>query len=383
MFSVSDINMAISRSRALGRFQNLSKKQLSYSPPSPNSFPFVPDTRDADDLGCSSLLTPSSTSATPCTSTRAARSKRKLFGGVSFLDSEVPLPSEIGSPLVESHTGTTLELCMLTVAVSPATSLMRRRCERSSVPRDAFFTPLSCSARVRSCDYELPIAKRKRCDTNEQQCIDLFDSDKSRSDGHKPIGDFSSDHCLSTVPGSQSDLNYIAPHTLKSLLGKSHQLDHINLLIVDCRYPYEFNGGHIQGAINLYTKEAIHEQLIQPSSLHHTGHTIIVFHCEFSSERGPKMCRFLRKQDRAAHTDSYPQLYYPEIYVMHGGYKAFYEQCGEAMCEPQAYRPMLHDQYHSQLIQYRKETKRWGRYNSWHGDGHGCGRKILFSKNNF
>ena len=38
------------------------------------------------------------------------------------------------------------------------------------------------------------------------------------------------------------------------------------------------------------------------------------------------MCRFLREQDRAAHSDCYPKLYYPEIYVLHGGYKAFYEE---------------------------------------------------------
>ena len=366
-----NINMPIAGSRALERFQKLSKK-ISYSPPSST---ILSDIRDADALGCSSLLAPS---ATHITSTRVVISKRKLFGSVSSLDS-VP-SSEVCSPLGESHTGTTPEFSMFTLSASPATSLVSRRCEDSSVPRNPFSTPLSCSARVRSCDSDIPVAKRKRCNTNEQQCnIDLFDSDVTHSDGPKPLGNFSGEHCLPTVPGYHSDLNYIAPHTLKSVLDKSYQLDNTKLLIVDCRYPYEFNGGHIQGAINLYTKEAIHEQLIQPSSLHHTGRTIIVFHCEFSSERGPKMCRFLREQDRAAHTDSYPHLYYPEIYVMHGGYKAFYEQCGKAMCEPQAYRPMLHDQYHSQLKQYRKETKRWGRYNSWHGEGHGCGRKISFS----
>ena len=92
---VSDINMLTSRSRALERFQNLSKKQLSYSPPSPNSFPFLPDTRDADDLGCSSLLTPSSPLATPAVSTGAVISKRKLFDAVSF-------PDNIISPDVRS-----------------------------------------------------------------------------------------------------------------------------------------------------------------------------------------------------------------------------------------------------------------------------------------
>ena len=272
---------------------------------------------------------------------------------------------------------------MLTLSASPTSSLVRHRSKSSSITRDSDSTPHCCSTRVRPCDSELPIAKRHRGNPKGQQSIiDLFDSNVTPSDGHKPLGDFSGEHWLPTVPGYHSDINYIAPHTIKSLLHKSHQLDDTKLLIVDCRYPYEFNGGHIQGAINLYTKEAIHEQLIQTSSLYHTGRTIIVFHCEFSSERGPKMCRFLREQDRSAHRDSYPQLYYPEIYVMHGGYKAFYEQCGAAMCEPQAYRPMLHDQYLLQLKQYRKETKRWGRYNSWHGDGYGCGRKIVFSNEN-
>lgn len=35
--------------------------------------------------------------------------------------------------------------------------------------------------------------------------------------------------------------------------------------------------------------------------------------------------RFLREKDREANKECYPQLHYPEIYLLEGGYKAFYE----------------------------------------------------------
>ena len=38
------------------------------------------------------------------------------------------------------------------------------------------------------------------------------------------------------------------------------------------------------------------------------------------------MYRFLREQDRELNKDNYPKLNYPEVYVMEGGYKAFYEK---------------------------------------------------------
>lgn len=52
---------------------------------------------------------------------------------------------------------------------------------------------------------------------------------------------------------------------------------------------------------------------------------VLIFHCEFSSERGPKMSRFLRKSDRQANKDCYPHLYYPELYLLDGGYKVYFE----------------------------------------------------------
>jgi hypothetical protein len=147
-------------------------------------------------------------------------------------------------------------------------------------------------------------------------------------------------------------------------------------IIVDSRYPYEYLGGHIQNALNIYTKEELYETMFikrlklnnkMPSSmstnclgslLTPTAHsntsnltvtnplhsastanmnnvqpgaekkkrTIIIFHCEFSSERGPSLLRFLRNQDRTLNEHSYPNLFYPELYLLEGGYKSFYEK---------------------------------------------------------
>ena len=47
--------------------------------------------------------------------------------------------------------------------------------------------------------------------------------------------------------------------------------------------------------------------------------SIIIFHCEFSSERGPQMSKYLRKIDRG--DNLYPKLKYPELYLLEGGYK--------------------------------------------------------------
>jgi hypothetical protein len=50
---------------------------------------------------------------------------------------------------------------------------------------------------------------------------------------------------------------------------------------------------------------------------------ILIFYCEFSSERGPKMYNFFRNQDRSV--NRYPKLHYPQTYVMEGGFSKFHD----------------------------------------------------------
>ncbi|CAH1262867.1 CDC25B [Branchiostoma lanceolatum] len=179
-------------------------------------------------------------------------------------------------------------------------------------------------------------------------------------EGHNLIGDFSKPYCLPLVKGKHQDLKSITPDTLVDLLRGvySRQVQHFE--IIDCRYPYEYSGGHIKGAKNIYRKDEVLSDLLcnPPKCLDSSERHILVFHCEFSSERAPKLSRFLRNKDRDAHKNCYPGLDYPEIYLLDGGFKAFYET-HKSMCDPQSYTPMLHKDYGDELKKFRLRSKSW------------------------
>ncbi|XP_016962241.1 cdc25-like protein phosphatase twine [Drosophila biarmipes] len=127
--------------------------------------------------------------------------------------------------------------------------------------------------------------------------------------------------------------------------------------IIDCRYPYEFLGGHIQGARNLYTRGQIQEAF-PPLTENQEDRRIYVFHCEFSSERGPKLLRFLRSNDRSQHAHNYPALDYPELYILHNGYKEFFGLYAQ-LCDPSQYVPMLAPAHNDEFRYFRAKTKSW------------------------
>ncbi|XP_045190090.2 M-phase inducer phosphatase 1-like [Mercenaria mercenaria] len=174
------------------------------------------------------------------------------------------------------------------------------------------------------------------------------------------VGDCSKTHCLPTYGGKHQDLKYISSSTLSQVIRGEYGQEIEKAVIVDCRYPYEFQGGHIQGAKNLYTTEHIISEFMKnPIKADDPNkRVILIFHCEFSSERGPKMSRFLRKSDRQANKDCYPYLFYPEIYLLDGGYKVYFET-EKNHCEPQTYKPMLHKDHTEDLRHFRTKSKSW------------------------
>ncbi|XP_054429956.1 M-phase inducer phosphatase 2 isoform X2 [Pteronotus mesoamericanus] len=178
------------------------------------------------------------------------------------------------------------------------------------------------------------------------------------SDHRELIGDYSKAFLLQTVDGKHQDLKYISPETMVALLmGKFSNIVE-KFVIVDCRYPYEYEGGHIKTAVNLPLEQDAELFLLQspimPCSL--DKRIILIFHCEFSSERGPRMCRFIRERDRAINV--YPSLHYPEMYILKGGYKEFFPQ-HPTFCEPQDYRPMNHEAFKDKLKTFRLKTRSW------------------------
>uniref|UniRef100_A0A8C8VNU5 M-phase inducer phosphatase n=1 Tax=Pelusios castaneus TaxID=367368 RepID=A0A8C8VNU5_9SAUR len=172
------------------------------------------------------------------------------------------------------------------------------------------------------------------------------------------IGDFSKVYALPTVMGRQQDLRYITPETVAALLFGQFQSLIERVYIIDCRYPYEYLGGHIKGALNFHRQEDVFEFFLKKPLLPSTPQKriVLVFHCEFSSERGPKMCRYMREEDRAM--NEYPALHYPELYVLKGGYKEFFPEYME-LCEPQDYCPMHHQDYKAELLKFRTKSKLW------------------------
>lgn len=106
------------------------------------------------------------------------------------------------------------------------------------------------------------------------------------------IGDFSKTFCLPLTQSRHQDLKSITPATLAKLIRGDFNTNIASYKVIDCRYPYEYEGGHIEGAINIYTKDQCMELLTNfdlSGQESRKRSNILVFHCEFSSERGPNL----------------------------------------------------------------------------------------------
>lgn len=235
--------------------------------------------------------------------------------------------------------------------VSPGDLLsppLLKRSKGSLLQRVTSYTEPSCSLKVANftrsfSDNDASIKNALQKSTNDPDLI----------------GDFSKPYALPLVKGKHDDLKMILPSTLADVLQGKYVSVVDEVTVIDCRYPFEYEGGHIKGAINVFSLEQLVFEFLEKATSTPDSRRVLVFHCEFSSERGPKLSRLLREKDRQINKYKYPALNHPEIYVLEGGYKAFYEEFQD-LCTPQGYVPMRHKDYEADLRLYRGMAKTEG-----------------------
>lgn len=138
------------------------------------------------------------------------------------------------------------------------------------------------------------------------------------------------------VPEDQADnLPRIDKSILIDLMNGKYNDRFDNVMIIDCRFEYEYEGGHINGAINYNDKEHLAAELFSSPK----QRTALILHCEYSAHRAPIMARHIRHSDRSYNVDQYPVLTYPDLYILDGGYRAFFAE-HQSLCYPQNYVQM-------------------------------------------
>ena len=164
--------------------------------------------------------------------------------------------------------------------------------------------------RSRKCTMARSISIDSDSSTPKRMKLKRFNSDneaiikkavESSSQNTFLIGDFSKPYALPLVEGKHNDLKSISPDILANLINGYYKDLIETCTIVDCRFPYEYESGHIIGSKNIYCKEGIIKEFLNFSKKNEESKEneqvketnpkrhIIVFHCEFSSQRGPTL----------------------------------------------------------------------------------------------
>jgi len=216
----------------------------------------------------------------------------------------------------------------------------------------------------------LPVFRRSVSETD----LSIMKSCQVKEDTPDVLPDGSRLYCLPSVSHNQH--RAITAQTMAEVLEGRHNHKIRSVRIIDCRYKFEYDGGHIRGAENWQhgeddeflngflpplkpplSKAPASYDAATYNSEEQEKRDILVFHCEFSSKRGPDYCTKLRTKDRNVNKDVYPGLHYPEVYLLHKGYKEFWTNHPE-LCEG-GYTEMDDPQFSHNLRTCRAKSKSW------------------------
>ncbi|CAC5397905.1 CDC25B [Mytilus coruscus] len=111
---------------------------------------------------------------------------------------------------------------------------------------------LSFDAQIPSTNKDLSIDAIKHNSIKTEDVFKLVQGAVLTGDGKEKC-------CLPTVQGHCHDLRYITPATMNHVLNGKYNDTIGSVRIIDSRYSYEFEGGHIPGAENIHNKDDILE----------------------------------------------------------------------------------------------------------------------------
>lgn len=144
---------------------------------------------------------------------------------------------------------------------------------------------------------------------------------------------------LPTFHRGDVNCHRITHQTLTKLINGDFSHLCSEFFVLDCRSEPEFAAGHLRGAIHCPDPSVAIQQFITHRLPHlrasgSPSSTILIFHCEFSQRRGPQAMEAFRLADREQ--NPYPDLFYPDIYCLDGGYADIYNTHPE-LCDPLGY----------------------------------------------
>ena len=255
------------------------------------------------------------------------------FGDASGLQPPAPLSLE------ECFTDSPEEMTFPSPPL--ATGLQR---PKSAYQKAAFVSPSNGSPGVRKAagPYQRPRKQFRRSLSMFEHPADVLNQQKqdtrpacalqaiADADETQPL------HLPHFFP-EQDTIPRITKETLINVLDGKHGEHFEKLMVVDCRFEYEYKGGHIDGAVNFTNKEELARTLFEQAAS--PPRTLLVFHCEYSAHRAPIAARYVRGEDRSANAEQYPRLSYPNVYILDGGYSAFFA-AHKGRCYPQSYVEM-------------------------------------------
>jgi len=213
-------------------------------------------------------------------------------------------------------------------------------------------------------DMPRPVIQRSQSECSIKKSCELKDTEDALPDG-------CGKYVLPSATGLSNrhpNLRSVTCDTVADLIGGRHD-DFVNSFrIIDVRYKFEYDGGHIEGAENWVHGEdeeflsafLPNEALTEPpvaSEDKTEKRNIIIFHCEFSSQRAPDFYNKLRERDRTLNAEVFPALHYPECYLLHGGYKEFYINYPD-LCTGK-YTEMVDPNFKNELRMMRAKSKSW------------------------